>query len=99
MFLISSSTCLSIKPVKELFTISTSGKGLSTKYINHIHSFIHTVLEQAVKEGCINRNIAAQATPPKNRKHEAKFFEIDEILRIKSVLDQEPFNRHWNKTR
>lgn len=78
------------KPVKDLFTISTSGKGISPKYINHFHAFIHTVLEQAVKEGCINRNIANQATPPKNTKHEAEFFEIDEILKIKQVLDEEP---------
>lgn len=78
------------KPVNDLFTIATSGKGLSPKYINHFHSFIHTVLEQAVKEGCINRNIADQATPPKNQRHEAEFFEIDEILKIKSALDQEP---------
>lgn len=77
-------------PVNDLFTISTSGKGLSPKYINHYHSFIHTVLEQAVKEGCINRNIADQATPPKNPKHEAEFFEVEEILKIKAALDQEP---------
>lgn len=78
------------KPTNELFTISTSGKGLSPKYINHYHAFIHTVLEQALKEGCINRNIANQATPPKNPRHEAEFFEIEEILRIKEALDLEP---------
>ena len=79
------------KSVKDLFSISTSGKGISTKYIKHIHSFIHAVLEQAVKEGCINRNIADQATPPKAKKHEAEFFEIEDILKIKAALDNEPF--------
>lgn len=78
------------KPINDLFSISTSGKGLSPKYINHFHSFIHTVLGQAVKEGCINRNIADQATPPKNPRHEAEFFEVEEILKIKEVLDEEP---------
>lgn len=78
------------KPVRDLFTISSSGKGISPKYINHYHSFIHTVLEQAVKEGALNRNVANQATPPKNIKHEAEFFEIDEILKIKQALDKEP---------
>lgn len=78
------------KPLKDLFDISTSGKGLSPKYINHYHAFIHTVLEQAVKEGCINRNIADQSTPPKNPRHEAEFFEIEEILKIKAALDLEP---------
>lgn len=78
------------KPVNDLFDISTSGKGLSPKYINHYHSFIHTVLEHAVKEGCVNRNIADQATPPKKPRHEAQFFEIEEILKIKATLDKEP---------
>ncbi len=78
------------KSVNDLFVISTSGKGLSAKTISHYHSFIHAVLEQAIKEGCVNRNVADQATPPKKLKHEAEFFEIKKILKIKAALDQEP---------
>lgn len=43
-----------------------------------------------MKERCINRNIADHATPPKNVRHEAEFFEIDEIIKIKEALDHEP---------
>lgn len=77
-------------PVDQLFTFSTSGKGLSAGYIRHIHTFIHAVLEKAVKEGAINRNAADQSTPPRKPKHEAEFFEIEDILRIKEQLDREP---------
>lgn len=76
--------------VKDLFVIATSGKGISAKYIGHVHSFICSVLEFAVKKGFINRNVALQATPPKKPKAEAEFFEIDEILRIKEALEDEP---------
>lgn len=76
--------------VKDLFEIGTSGTGISAKYIGHVHSFISSVLEFAVKKGFLNRNIALQATPPKKTKTEAEFFEIDEILTIKKALDNEP---------
>ena len=75
---------------KELFEVATSGTGISAKYIGHVHSFIGSVLEFAVKKGFINRNVALQATPPKKPKTEASFFEVAEILTIKEALDHEP---------
>ena len=78
------------RPVKDLFEISTSGKGISAKYIGHVHSFICSVLEFAVKKGYLNRNVALQATPPKKPKTEAEFFELEEILTIKKALAGEP---------
>ena len=78
------------KPVNALFEISTSGTGISAKYIGHVHSFVCSVLEFAVKKGFLNRNVALQATPPKKQKSEAEFFELDEVLMIKRGLDSEP---------
>ena len=78
------------KNTKDLFEIGTSGIGISAKYIGHVHSFISSVLEFAVKKGFLNRNVALQATPPKKPKNEAEFFEIEEILAIKKALDTEP---------
>ena len=78
-------------PLDELFTVATSGKGLSPKYIRHTHNFIHAVLEKAMREGCVSQNIADRVTPPKMDKHEAEFFELEEILKIKEALDEEPF--------
>ena len=78
------------RDVKDLFEIATSGTGISAKYIGHVHSFISSVLEFGVKKGFLNRNVALQATPPKKPKTEAEFFEIDEILKIKEALNEEP---------
>lgn len=78
------------RPMKDLFEVSTSGVGLSAKYIGHVHSFICSVLEFAVKKGFLNRNVALQATPPKKPKKEAEFFELEEILKIKDSLAGEP---------
>ena len=78
------------KPVKDLFTISSSSVGLAPKTVRHVHSFLYSVLEFAVKKGAINVNVATRATPPKNKPHEAEFFELSEILKIKSALEKEP---------
>ena len=78
------------KPVKDLFSVSTSSVGLAPKTVRHVHSFIYSVLDFAVKKGALNVNVAARATPPKNKPHEAEFFELSDILKIKSALNKEP---------
>lgn len=77
-------------PVNDLFVIATSGEGLSPKYIGHVHSFICSVLEFALKRGYVFRNVALQVTPPKKPKTEAEFFELDEVLTIREALKAEP---------
>lgn len=64
--------------------------GLSPKTINHYHTFVHTILEGARRDGIVNINVADLASPPKIKKHEAEFFEIDEIIDIRLALDSEP---------
>ena len=76
--------------LSDAFDVSTSGEGLSTKYIRHYHNFIHCILEQAVKEEIISRNVANNATVPKMEKHEAEFFELEQIEKMSSVLSDEP---------
>ena len=78
------------KPAKDLFSISTSGTGLSIKMIRHIHSFLYSVLNFAVEKGALNVNVAARVKPPKAKTHEAEFFELPEIHKIKAALQQEP---------
>lgn len=67
-----------------------TGGGLSPQTILHHHRLIHAILEQAVKEGIIQFNPADGATPPKQPKHEADFFEIEDVIRIREVLLKEP---------
>lgn len=64
--------------------------GLSAQTIIHHHRLIHLIFAQAVKEGIIRYNIADTATPPKVPKHEAEFFELDEVLAIREALTGEP---------
>ncbi|GLC79210.1 site-specific integrase [Lacrimispora brassicae] len=66
-----------------------TGKGLSPQSIIHHHRLIHAILAQAVKEGIIHFNPADGATPPKQPKHEADFFEIDDVIRIRKALHEE----------
>jgi len=48
------------------------------------------IFAQAVKEHIFMYNIADTATPPEVDKHEAEFFELDEVLAIREALIQQP---------
>lgn len=80
------------KKMPDMFEIIVggNGKGLSSKYIRHYHNLIHDILELALSEGIVPRNVADMATPPKAEKHEAEFFEIEEILAIRDALQHAP---------
>lgn len=64
--------------------------GLSTKTINHYHTFLHSVLLLAQREGILNANPADGASPPKVARKEAEYFEIECILAIRKALLAEP---------
>lgn len=59
-----------------------TGGYLSAKSILEYHRFIHTVLAQAEKEMLVVYNSASKATPPKVKKVEANYLEIEDILKI-----------------
>jgi len=67
-----------------------TGEGLSPQSIIHHHRLIHAILAQAVKEGVIHFNPADGATPPKQLRHEADFFEIEDVIKIREALQKEP---------
>ena len=67
-----------------------TGKGLSDQTILHHHRLLHAIFAQALKEGYVSRNIVEMTTPPKAPKHEAKFFEIEEVIAIGKALKTEP---------
>lgn len=76
--------------LESLFIIAsqTTG-GLSPQTINHYHKLIHSVLQQATSENIIQKNPADFAKPPKVSKHEADFFEINEVIAIGKALAKE----------
>jgi len=67
-----------------------TGGYLSNKTILEYHRLIHCIFAQAVKEGLVRYNIADTATPPKQVKKEAEYFELDEIEKIIEALSNEP---------
>ena len=66
-----------------------TGGYLEPKTILEYHRLIHTILTEAVKEGIIRFNVADGATPPKHKKKEAEFFEVDEVTQIIKALEDE----------
>jgi integrase len=48
-----------------------AGEGLSARTVRYIHTIIHGVLGQAVKDGLLSRNPADAATPPSAREAKA----------------------------
>ncbi len=74
---------------KEGKNLRTGGK-LSNKTILEHHRLIHTVLEQALKEGLVIFNAADRVTLPKAERKEVSYFQISEVIAIREALELEP---------
>lgn len=70
--------------------VNKRGGRLSNKTILEHHRLIHSVLDQAMKEGLIPYNPADRVELPKVEKKEANHFQLDEIQAIVSALEEEP---------
>ena len=66
----------------------TGGK-LSNKSILEHHRLVHTVLEQAVKEGLIPFNVADRVELPKAEQKEVNYFQPEQIDEIREALEKE----------
>ena len=53
--------------------------GISKKYVRELHTFVHTVLGMAFKEGLIPRNYASAATPPKKIRPEVEALSEEQL--------------------
>ena len=67
-----------------------NGGKLSTKTILEHHRLISTVLEQAVKEGLVQFNVASRATLPKAEHKEVNYFQPEQVAAIREALELEP---------
>ncbi len=72
------------------FMVLNENKTLSAKTISGCHRLISAVLTQAVKEGLIPFNVAANAEMPKSEKKEINSLQSSDLPAILSALDQEP---------
>lgn len=77
-------------PVKKLFNIESDNRPLSNKTITEYHRLISTILAQADKELLIPYNPARKATPPKVKRENVNYFQIEDVERIRDCLENEP---------
>ena len=80
---------LNIK-LEKAYLIAEETTALSSKTVIEHHRLIHTVLEQAVKEGLIPFNPASRVDLPKVKKHEVNYFSAETIAQIRNALETEP---------
>lgn len=75
---------------KTLFDIYKAEGKLASKTILEHHRLIRTILGQAEKEMLVPYNAAAKATPPKSDQKDVNYFQVDDVVRIREALEQEP---------
>jgi integrase len=76
--------------VDKLFAVKEDNRPLSAKTVTEYHRLISTILTQADKEMLIPFNPARKATPPKIKRKEVNYFQIEDIERIRDCLENEP---------
>lgn len=74
----------------KLFIIDEGSGTLSAKTILEHHRLIHTVLDQAMKEGIIASNPADRVMLPKAEKKEVNYFQPETVTAIRDALELEP---------
>lgn len=75
---------------EKAFLVVNENKALSAKTVTEYHRLISTVLKQAVREGLIPFNVAANAEPPKAEKKDINTLQADDLPAILSALEREP---------
>ena len=76
--------------LNDFFSIDEKERTLSGKTIREYHRLIHTVLDQALKEGLVAVNVADRATPPKVSQRDVSYFEPKQVTAIREALELEP---------
>ena len=76
--------------LENFFSLDTKERTLSGKTIREYHRFIHTVLDQALKEGLVAINAADRATPPKVSQRDVNYFQPEQVTAIREALETEP---------
>ena len=75
--------------VEDFFSLNTKERTLSGKTIREYHRLIHTVLDQALKEGLVAVNVADRATPPKMEQKDVNYFQPEQVTAIREALETE----------
>lgn len=74
----------------DIFNIERGMTPLSSRTIIEYHRLISTILAQSKKEMLVPYNAASKATPPKLKKQEVEYFQLEDIEHIRDCLEHEP---------
>lgn len=74
----------------KIFFVVNENKTLSAKTVTEYHRLISSVLRQAVKDGLVPYNVAANAEPPKVTQKEVNSLQTEDIPAILNALEKEP---------
>jgi integrase len=69
--------------------------GLSPRTVHHIHTVLHTALEQALKWGYVPRNVAAVVSPPAVPEKETRWPTSDEVRRLIGAATADRLRGLW----
>ncbi|MBR4472134.1 MAG: tyrosine-type recombinase/integrase [Oscillospiraceae bacterium] len=75
---------------EKTFLVVNENHTLSAKTVTEYHRLISTVLRQAVKDGLIPFNVAANAEPPKVTQKEVESLQSADLPAILAALEREP---------
>ena len=78
------------KPISKIFDIINKDKKLSEKLISHHHRLISAMLNIAVQWQLISSNPAERVKPPRVTRKEAKYYDIEEVNQMLTLLENEP---------
>lgn len=76
--------------LEKAFLIAEENAALSAKTVLEHHRLIHTVLQQAVREGLIPFNPSSRADLPKAERKEVNYFSVATVEAIRDALEAEP---------
>lgn len=72
-------------------SLGTGGKGLSAKTVRNIHGVLHSILEAAVRDEILIRNVSDQCILPCVTQAQIKAITTAELANFLNAIEKEPF--------
>jgi integrase len=79
----------------ERFYAAKLAEGLAPRTVHHIHTVLHTALEQAFRWGYVPRNAATAVSPPKVPDQEIQWLSEDEVARLLDAARADRLQGLW----
>ncbi len=84
-------TDLNHRQVQRFVTSLSAQKGLSTKTVRNIHGVLHNMLESAVRDELLLRNVSERCSLPRVTQHQVRAITTAELSRFLHAIDGKQF--------